>query len=501
MGYVMARWFRLTYVVAFLSMLCAPLLAAHRLSKNSPCHPANILAEGSPWAHLKACQDSFNQQFIVGDTIHTAGVRWMYRLFGVSYVPEVVAGTDDWLYLYGGAYPNDHNIAHEPFASGEVETWVDSLAAWHAYLSQRGIGMVFVVAPDKHTVYPEHLPWHLRQSSPKVSRLDTLIGALRADGRTQDLVVVDPKEALRAQKALMELYYRGDTHWNYRGGFVGYQEIMRALQPWYPAIVPLNAADFRVQCGRTPGEDLARMLKLNSDDLFRRCELAWPESFARDHGHPMTNRTAWEATDPNADLPSRAISNLLVWGDSFSVGLLPFVLAHTQKARVVVAGLMDTDDLAWQKPDLVIIEKVDRALYLDAPPAPQPLRGYSFGEGFFQELGPTPPKERWMTQDAVLRVNAQHVQKHRQLAVSFRIPAEVAAAGSLTYALGDQAPKPVPQKGLRGYVTIGREQWPQSERDCTLTLHGVTTMVPASACGRSWDIRKLTAAVEVAWLD
>jgi alginate O-acetyltransferase complex protein AlgJ len=490
------------YVVAFLGLLSAPLLATYRLKDSHPCHPSTLLKTKKWKGRLGACRDNFNQQFVIGPHIHSERLCWLYRLFGISGVPEVVAGKGDWLYLYGGGYPNIRSIAREPFGPSELGAWIETLAAWYAYLSEKGIHFIFVVAPDKHTIYPEKLPWYLQQSVPQPSRVDTLIEALHADPRTRNLAVVDPRQALLQQKGDAELFYRSDTHWNLRGALVGYQDIVSKLGPWYPQLVPLKATDFDMHCEDAPGGDLARMLKLSQKDRFQNCELVWPEGFTGEHGHPLQYQMAWDKTPSNANLPTRPIRNLLVWGDSFSVGLLPFLLAHASEARVLrSAGLMDTDDLAQQQPDLVIMERVERHLYAKAPPPPQAFRGFSFGEGFYQEPVASLPKERWMSQDAVLRLDGGHVQKHRSLNLSFRIPAEVAAAGPLTYTLGNQVPIHVPQTGLRASLEIAREDWPNDGGGYTIKLHGMKTMVPALACGRFDDVRDLTAAVEVVWRD
>lgn len=502
MVYPMQQLFRRAYVGLFVLFLFTPILASYHLEPNHPCRPDTLLMAGDRRASLRAFRDLFERQFVIGPELQTARMRWMYRLFGISAAPEVLAGHRDWLYLYGGVYANKRSIAREPFEAKELQAWVDNIASWRAYLDRKDIHLAFMIAPDKHSIYPEYLPWHLQQRRGGTSRIDTLIEALRADSRTHDLHIVDPRPELLRHKGDAELFYRADTHWNNLGALAAYQALVQQMQPWYPQIQAFEFKDFAQHCQESSKGDLASILNLTKSDLFRRCEIVWPESFEREHSHPLVNQLAWYGTDVNVHLPPRPIRNLLVWGDSFSTGFLPFILAHTTEARVLRgAGLYDADELNLQQPDLVIIEMVERHLYGDAPRPPGAPRGYVFAEGFFQELVDRRPDERWMTHDAALRLSAEQVKNHAGIKISLRIPAAAAASGPIMYGLNDQPLRPVPQKDLEGYVVIASHDWPVGTQDYTIRLHGEGAMVPALTCGNMSDHRELTASVKVDWVN
>ena len=91
--------------------------------------------------------------------------------------------------------------------------------------SAEGIHYLVLLAPDKHTIYPEYIPGRYEHVSP-ATRFDQFYDYLRQHTR---LDLVDLRTPLRRAKSHERLYLRRDTHWNDRGAFIGYQTIIAAL--------------------------------------------------------------------------------------------------------------------------------------------------------------------------------------------------------------------------------------------------------------------------------
>src|SRR5262249_5565752 len=137
-----------------------------------------------------------------------------------------------------------------PFRAEELEYWRCVLEARRDWLAARGIRYLLVIAPDKQTIYPELLPAALRP--PAASRHDQLLAHLRPHPRVN---VLDWREPLRQAKAGEQVYHRTDSHWNERGAFVAYQQILAALSAWFPDLQALPRSAFQTATRPTSGGD------------------------------------------------------------------------------------------------------------------------------------------------------------------------------------------------------------------------------------------------------
>ena len=79
---------------------------------------------------------------------------------------------------------------------------------------------------------------------------------------------VDVREALLAAKARERLFEKTDTHWNDRGAFVAYQQLVDAIREQVPAVPPASPReDFDAVSRDMAGMDLAGMIGLK--DVLR----------------------------------------------------------------------------------------------------------------------------------------------------------------------------------------------------------------------------------------
>jgi hypothetical protein len=93
-------------------------------------------------------------------------IRWHHlmrlRLLGLSSNENVVVGTDGWLY-YAGQGNMDLYRAATPMTDADLAGWQEHLEESRDWLADRGIAFLFVVAPSKASIYPEHLPRSIRK--------------------------------------------------------------------------------------------------------------------------------------------------------------------------------------------------------------------------------------------------------------------------------------------------------------------------------------------------
>jgi len=137
---------------------------------------------------------------------------------------NVIVGRDGWLYFAGDGTAEDL-LGRAPLSRPELEQWARVLAGRQAWLAQRAIKYLFVVTPNKSTIYPEHLPMILQWGARK-GRLDQLLAYLEVHTHVP---VADLRPALVAAKDSRLVYWPWDSHWSGYGLLVGCDELLRAI--------------------------------------------------------------------------------------------------------------------------------------------------------------------------------------------------------------------------------------------------------------------------------
>jgi hypothetical protein len=76
------------------------------------------------------------------------------------------------------------------------------------------------------------------------------------------VTVIDLRASLRAAKRESVVYYKADTHWNTRGAYAAYQEILRVLAADFPEVSAKEWESLGPKAIDRTGFDMARMLGL-----------------------------------------------------------------------------------------------------------------------------------------------------------------------------------------------------------------------------------------------
>jgi len=297
--------------------------------------------------------------------------------FHVSPAPNVLLGTDDWLYFLGedGKSLDRHYRGTATVTDAEIAAVVAELSRRQRFLAGLGIPYVVMVVPEKSTIYPEHLPAWVSKS-PAPSPFDRLVEAIRANGTVP---FVDLRAPLRAAKSRGQVYYAGDSHWNLQGAAVGYDalmhEIQHALPPGRvqeiaPAAMPPYVAGTDFYWG-----DLARQIGLPTH--FREPDYA---PFAKVMAD-TTSRCA-RRIDPGADegfefyaCDKPGLPRAVMYRDSMAIPLIPLLSENFSRVVYVGSRRLDPALILREKPDIVIEEMVERSLLAPAAlPMPEPAR-------------------------------------------------------------------------------------------------------------------------------
>jgi hypothetical protein len=274
---------------------------------------------------------------------------------------RVLVGRDGWLFLRPDG---DQNFIAfrglNPFSDDELNAWQHVLEQRAAWLAARGIPCLFVIPPNKETIYPEYLPDEVTPIRPP-SRLDQLLKHVR--DTHSPIHLLDLRPALFAAKKSGRLYFKTDTHWNDLGAYAAYRAIMDSVMELLPGwkIVPQPRSDFVPGTAPVVQGDLARMMDMSDQypdewlSLTRKIPFDVPAGAMDPHGIGVT------------DINDPALPRLVFYHDSFAIALAPMIGPNFNHVYWSFNYEIDPKAIEREKPDLVIDEFLERNLYLDAP--------------------------------------------------------------------------------------------------------------------------------------
>ncbi|MBK9968593.1 MAG: hypothetical protein IPP07_28510 [Holophagales bacterium] len=300
-------------------------------------------------------------------------VRWSsefrYFVLGVSPTTTVARGEDGWLYYADDSGMDDYS-RESPFTAAALDDWRETLVRSREWLDGEGIGFVFAIAPDKHVVYPEHLPSSIRPVG-DTYRMDQLFRTLDGSG----VVTVDFREALFAAKARERLFEKTDTHWNERGAFVAYQQLVGAIREQVPAVPPAWAREeFEAVSRDESALDLAGMIGLK--DVLREERLLLRPRRARLARivEPVGGEPWWGEGRIVTEIPGSTLPRAVVFRDSFTSRLAPYLSEHFSRVVYLWQDNFDAGVIREEKPAVVIQEIVGRHLLYVSPYSSAPAR-------------------------------------------------------------------------------------------------------------------------------
>jgi hypothetical protein len=329
--------------------------------------PAFALATTFPPAFESAFADRFGGRDALIRGHHAA----LLRLFGVSALPTVLAGSGGWYYWLGedGLSLDRHYRGVADFPATYVDATAAELQRRREWLAARGVGYVVVIVPEKYTIYPEHLPaWVQRSTQP--TPYDRVVAAVAGSGVT----LIDLRPALRAAKARDRVYYQTDSHWNYNGAMVGYAEIMRevqrALRPGrMPSVVPPQVPAYVAGVDYYSG-DLIHMLglpgRIREDDVAPLGKILGDATAHCGRRDATVSGNGIEVY--TCDRPG--LPRAVVYRDSMAIPLLPLLAENFSRVLFVSGIPFDPALIEREKPDVVIEEMVERRLH---EPGAQPM--------------------------------------------------------------------------------------------------------------------------------
>jgi alginate O-acetyltransferase complex protein AlgJ len=330
----------------------------------------------SIFSYFKQYTPYYNDHFTFRPGLVYLNNLFKVKILGVSPTPRVLIGKNGWLFLdRQEPRPStvDYYRSMTLFTRQELEQWKNLLEQRHQWLKARGIHYLFLIVPNKNTIYPEFMPHRIRRVR-KISRMDQLVGFLRSHSTVP---VLDIRPTLIAAKARLPVYSRTDSHWNDYGAYMAYRGIITYISRHFSAfkgIDPIPLSRFKIETVNHSGGDLAIMLALNENVLREdMIELkAVPPLKIRGNELPDIARFVKQS---RTEMPTADIPNILMVHDSFYKRIKPFLSGQFSRVLYIWDWGLNfyPQIIEKEKPKLVIDEIAERFLLHKIPVNPSML--------------------------------------------------------------------------------------------------------------------------------
>lgn len=284
----------------------------------------------------------FHDQYV--DAFHVVRLRGLKE----KEFPNVLIGKEDWLYYTGENSIRDFECT-SPFTRKELDSLVERLQGWHDRLGSMGVDFYLVIAPNKETIVPQYLPEGIRTGW-STCRIDQVMKALAET----DIQALDLRQPLLTAAEGSQVYHRTDTHWNESGALIAVNEILKMIRPDDPRI-ELPALDEYNAESRSFRGDLSRFIP--EDRRFVEQAI-----FLTSIGGSKAKITQGDGRWVLSNHPDPSLPKAIVFRDSFSDSLIPFLAEHFSNGIYVHSFSVDFDLVEQEQPDIVMLEIAQRYL-------------------------------------------------------------------------------------------------------------------------------------------
>jgi hypothetical protein len=290
------------------------------------------------------------------------------RFDNASNVTEVIKGVDNWYFFTGNDMLEDFT-GRNLLSDEDLDEWVQSYREKKKWLEGKGIRYLFVVAPNKMSIYSKFVgdPWVDNQGLGRLTQISRQL----SDSDKSTLLDLTP--SLRNMNHLDTLYFKSDTHWTPYGAFLAYQVIAEKIESMLPDI--RFKRDFKM----TPV--LERRCEMKNDNCGGLTDMlldyeSFDESYRKAEKYPkcakrqpfnfkLSNLRSGHKEFYFHTTCEEGTLKAVVFRDSFFSDLEPYL---SENFKEVIYLWKDYDQsnieelLSTFKPDIIIEEKVERIL-------------------------------------------------------------------------------------------------------------------------------------------
>ncbi len=300
---------------------------------------------------------------------------------------SVIYGKDGWMFWAGDGVLEQYR-AIDPLTDKQLKKYRQILHERHAWCEAVGKTYIFIIAPNKHGIYPEFLPDWVDKAD-DMSQADQLAALFR----DTEVNYIDIRPVLKNNKDRFRLYHRNDTHWNELGAYFAYREIMEVVAGRFPRIRPKGLEQFTIKHVNRVGGDMPIYLGMEKEFTEkmpvlkpmqpRRARIIFTNDLIKDKAKSRVEpfyveRHSIGKSFAISEINDPSLPTAVMFRDSMAVPLVPFLSEHF--SRIVYSWDyfshdFDMEIIRHEDPDIIITELGERALHrvieTENPPAVQ----------------------------------------------------------------------------------------------------------------------------------
>ena len=290
--------------------------------------------------YLQELSDIFEQRFAFRKQLVTAYSFISENVFGTSAQSGVIVGNDGWLFF------NDTLADYQRtnlLNGRQIHNAVRHLELINEYCEGNGIEFIFVIAPNKNTLYPGYMPYYLIQGEGQTNR--QMLFDLLSD---TDINYIDFGSYDTFIDSDTVYYFHRDSHWNNMGAAIVSNAILTLGNIEHHNYVYDEYTFIEDHNG-----DLDQMIHPSS---------VVPEADVYFNNMPeFTYVNEIESNfDPRIYTTAGGTGSLLMYRDSFGSSLLPFMAEPFASAFFSRSNSCQINDFISNNPDILVFEKAER---------------------------------------------------------------------------------------------------------------------------------------------
>ncbi len=290
------------------------------------------------------------------------------RFADVGTLTKVMKGADNWYFFTGDGMLEDFT-GRDLLSKNELSKWMEDFRAKRQWLENQSIRYLFIVPPNKITIYGELLgePWVSKKGRTRLSQIKNALE------KSDYASFLDVSPSLILQKDNESLFFKSDTHWTDYGAYLGYLSIADKIDSMFEGSRFKRGFTFsktltrRCDKGESNCGDLTNMV-LDFEPFEESFKVVDKHSSCtndQDYDYQLSG-IDMSALDPYiAKTCSTGTLKAIIFRDSFFRAVEPYL---SENFKEVIYLWKDYDQknveelISTFKPDIVIEEKGERTL-------------------------------------------------------------------------------------------------------------------------------------------
>jgi hypothetical protein len=267
---------------------------------------------------------------------------------------NVIIGKNNWLFYSADGNNIGDFFKLNLFTDIEIEQFIENIEKRHEWCNKNGMQFLFLIAPNKHNIYPEYYPFERPDG---ITRTGQIMAALPE--YLKDCVVFPLDTIIQHKTDEMPLYFETDTHWNMAGAYYAFGLLFDRIKQLFPEIT-FPDINFITDISLDSSGDLVPMLGFTSYGKRTIPNMYPTECWVNYYQYEKNEgRNGIIINSDNQSLPKA-----IIFRDSFFSALEPFTSTLFSSAEYNWRQFSEAEknNILKNKPDIIIWEIVERSM-------------------------------------------------------------------------------------------------------------------------------------------